>query len=76
MDEEKGNYAIGESGSGEYNTQAPYVDNTTHHLGGKQGNLNEAVDIYGSAAEAEKYGYVSRGYVYRIVIALRSEKQC
>lgn len=36
-----------------------------HHA--KTGRLAEATDIYGNVAEAEQYGYVTRGWVLRLV---------
>ena len=60
MATEKGEYLVGESPA--YNSDHSPVHG--NHNIGKEGALAEAADLYGSAADVERYGYVTRGLVF------------
>lgn len=57
---EKGEYSVGESPDYNSNGHSPVDAHDLHHSK-KQGALAEAADIYGNVADAEEYGYVTRG---------------
>jgi len=60
---EKDQYVLDEQP--DYNGNGVNTDGAFVQDAGRHGRLNEAADLYGNAAEAEEYGYVTRGYVLR-----------
>jgi hypothetical protein len=57
MSREKEEYAV--ETAPQYEATAHYGDG--NHIDSKDSRIREAQDLYGSAAEAEHYGYVARG---------------